>query len=197
MTSLPAAAPAPRKKRRAGPPLLALLVAALVTAATVAVATLIIQESASVTPAAHAPPVAFSAGDDAAALVAAGWAVGPTITASGASASMTIYGVPGAVSVSLGAILELANSEAVGGTSYLVTLTSSALPAGVTSLALGFTDAGADPTGAQTWNLAAGGGSFTQLKMSPQEAWELSAVLVMPAAGALSAITITASITPA
>ena len=97
---------------------------------------------------------------------------------------------------SLGEILKLTNTEASGGVSYLVTLSSTALPAGVTSLALSFTDSGTGG-GARTWNLASGGGSFTQYEMSPEEAWEISAVIVMPASGALSAITISASITPA
>jgi hypothetical protein len=190
MTPLPAR---PKRKTRGPTILLSLLVAGIVTAASVAVATLVIQEAFTATPASHAPPVVFSAGDDASSLVTQGWLVGPTITASGAAASVTLYGVPGAISVSLGEIMELTNSEAAGGTSYLVTLSSSALPAGVTSMTLSFLDGAT----LRTWNLAGAGGSFTQYTMSPEEVWELSAVLVMPASGALSAITITATITPA
>lgn len=191
MVMTPPSSRGPNRSRR-GKVLLSLLVAALVAATGMAVATLVVQQSFTVTPAAHAPPVVFSAGDDAATLVTQGWLAGPTITASGATASLTMYGVPGALQVSLGEVIKLTNSESLGGTSYAVTLSSSSLPAGVTNIILSFTD-GATP---RTWNFANDGLSFGPYTMSPTEVWELSAIIVMPASGALSAITISASITP-
>src|SRR5688572_24141255 len=98
MTSLPS--PAPPKTRRKGPVLFALLVAALLMAVTVAVATLVIQQPAQVTPASRAPDVVWAAGDDAASLVSLGFATAPVVSGSGVSVSMTIYGIPGATSVS-------------------------------------------------------------------------------------------------
>ena len=188
-------APSGIRRSRRGTFLLTLLVAALVAAAGMAVATLVVQQSFSVTPASHAPPVVFATGDDAATLVTQGWLSGPTITASGASASVTLYGVPGALSVSLGDVLELQNTESLGGTAYTVTLSTSSLPAGVSSIVLSFSDDVSGTPTARSWNLATTP-TFTAYTLSPQEIWELSAVLVMPASGALSAITISASITP-
>jgi hypothetical protein len=172
----------------------ALVILALI-GASVGVATLIIRQDFTATPAAHAPPVVFAAGDDAASLVTYGFASTPTISASGAAASMTIYGVPGATSVSLGEILELQNNEASGGQAYAITLSTTALPAGVTSIVLSFSDDVAGTPTARAWNLATTP-TFTQYTLSPEEIWEFSAVIVMPASGALSAITISASITP-
>jgi hypothetical protein len=157
------------------------------------VATLIIRQDFVATPAAHAAPVVFSAGDDAAGLVTVGYASAPSIPASGASASMTIYGVPGATSVSLGEILKLQNTASSGGQAYNVTLSSTALPAGVTSLVLSFSDDVSGTPTARAWSV---GGSSPTYRISAQEMWEFSAVIVMPATGSLSAITISADITP-
>lgn len=170
------------------------LVALALLGASVGVATLLIRQDITATPAAHASPVVFAAGSDAASLDTLGYLDNLVIPASGASASLTIYGVPGATSVSLGKVLNLESNEASGGPAYDVTLSSTALPAGVTSLVLSFVDdVGGTPT-PRTWTV---GASTPTYELAAEEVWEFSAVLVMPASGALSAITISADITPA
>lgn len=171
-------------------------------AATAVVAAVLIQQDIVATPSTRASPVVFVAGDDAASLDALDFIgpADPVISSSGAAATFTVYGIPGAASLSLGEVVELQNPVSSDAAAYKVTLSVSGTPASsLTAFNVTFLDdVGGVPT-LRTWNLL-GGTALPEYTLSDGEAWELtvSSLKMSPAAsGPQGALTLRASITPA
>lgn len=175
---------------------------ASIVAATAVVAAVLIQQDAVATPSTRSSPVVFAPGDDAASLDALDFigASDPAISASGASATFTVYGIPGATSLSLGEVLDLQNPASSDGAAYKVVLSVSGSPAAsLTDFDLTFVD---DVDGVPTprsWDLRSTS-ALPEYVLSDGESWELnvSSLTMSPtASGPQGALTLRATISPA
>lgn len=172
------------------------VVVVLLVTASVAIAAVVWSQSFAATPTTRTSPVVFAAGDDITSLDSLDFVDAPTIGASGASASITIYGIPGASALSLGEILELQNTDTADNTDYAVTLSVSGTPAvTMTAFTVTFVD---DVDGTVTWNLLTTP-TLAAHTLDDAESWEInvsSLVMTAAATGSQGALTISASITP-
>lgn len=181
---------------------LSAVVLLLLAGASVGIAAVVWSQAMTATPTTRTSPVAFAAGDDAASLDTLDFlgASEPVISASGATASFTPYGIPGATALSLGEVVELQNADTADNTDYLVTLSVSGSPAAsLTAFTITFLDDVSGTPTLRTWNLLTTP-TLTQYTLSDGETWEFTvASLTMTAAasGSQGALTISASITPA
>lgn len=222
MTPNPAVAPASRASRLAAPTgpkattttpakrssflrrhkVASVFVLLLLMGTAVGIAAVVWSQAMTATPTTRTSPVVFAAGDDAASLDALDFlgSSEPVISASGAAASFTPYGIPGATALSLGEVVELQNADTADDTNYLVTLSVSGSPAAtLTAFTITFLDDVSGTPTLRTWNLLTTP-TFTQYTLSDGETWEFTvASLVMTAAasGSQGTLTISASITPA
>jgi hypothetical protein len=175
------------------------MVALLVASATVGIAAVVFGQSFTATPTTRTSPVAFASGDDITSLDTLDFADAPVIGASGATASITIYGIPGATSLALGEILELVNADTADNTNYAVTLSVSGSPAAtLTGFTITFLDDVSGTPTLRTWNLLTTP-TLTTYTLSDAETWEFtvsSLVMTAAASGSQGALTITASMTP-
>lgn len=171
------------------------VVALLLATATVGLAAVVFGQSFTATPTTRTSPIAFASGDDITNLDLLDFVDAPVIGASGATASITLYGIPGASSLALGEVLELVNADTADNQDYAVTLTVSGSPAAsLTGFTITFDDSGT----LRTWNLLTTPslGPFT---LSDGETWEFNvASLLMSAvaSGSQGVLTIAASMTP-
>lgn len=174
------------------------LVALLLVTASVGVALVVFGQQFIATPTAGTSPVPFSAGDDITSLVNLGLATAPVISAGGASASITIYGIPGASALSLGEILELTNTDTADNADFTVSLSVSGTPAAsLTGFTITFLDDVSGTPTLRTWNLLTTP-TLTTYTLSDGEVWELnisSLTMTAAATGSQGALTITATIT--
>lgn len=170
----------------------------LLISATVGLALVVFSEQLVATPTAGTSPVPFSSGDDITNLVNLGLATSPVITAGGASASITIYGIPGASALSLGEILELTNTDTADNTDFTVSLSVAGTPAAsLTGFTLTFLDDVSGTPTLRTWNLLTTP-TLTTYTLSDGEVWEFnvsSLTMTAAATGSQGALTITATIT--
>jgi hypothetical protein len=96
-----------------------------------AAATMLVMQSVAVSPLSKTPEVLFQNGTDYAALNTAGYAT-VVLGASGTSASLSVSGIPGATSTTLGKVLKLTDTHVTN--AYTVTLSRNAAPdAAITS----------------------------------------------------------------
>lgn len=166
------------------------------------IAAVVWSQALTTVPSTRTSPIIFATGDDAASLDTLDFlgAGEPVISASGAAASFTPYGIPGATALSLGEVVELQNPDTADNTNYLVTLSVSGTPAAsLTAFTITFLDDVSGTPTLRTWNLLTTP-TFTQYTLSDAETWEFTvASLVMTAAasGSQGTLTISASITPA
>lgn len=179
--------------------LLTLAIASLVMTAGIAAAAVVFGQSFTATPTTRTSPVAFGNGDDVTSLDTLDFIDAPTISASGASASITLYGIPGASSLALGEVLELVNADTADNTNYAVTLSVSGTPAAtLTAFTITFSDDVSGTPTTRTWNLLTTP-TLTTYTLSDAETWELnvsSLVMTSAASGSQGTLTITASMTP-
>lgn len=173
-------------------------IAGLLLFATVGIALVVFSQPFVATPTAGTSPVAFSSGDDITSLVSLGMAATPTIATGGGSASITIYGIPGATALSLGEILELTNTDTADNADFTVALSVAGTPAvTLTAFTLTFLDdVGGTPT-LRTWDLLTTP-TLTTYTISDAEVWEFtvsSLTMTSAATGSQGALTITATIT--
>lgn len=174
------------------------LVAILLVGATIGIALVIISQPFVATPTAGSSPVCFASGDDISSLVGLGLSNTPSIVTGCGSASITIYGIPGATSLSLGEILELDNADTADNAAFTVSLSVSGSPAAsLTGFTLTFLDDVSGTPTLRTWNLLTTP-TLTTYTLSDGETWEftVSSLLMSAAAtGSQGALTITATIT--
>lgn len=175
------------------------LVVLLVAGASVGIAAVIFGQSFTATPTTRSSPVAFAAGDDATSLVDLGFLDAPVIGASGATAAIVPYGIPGATSLVLGEVLELRNADTSDDTDYVVTLSVAGTPAAsLTGFVITFYDDVAGTPTLRTWNLLSTP-SLTSYTLADGETWEFtvsSLLMSAVASGSQGALTISASMTP-
>lgn len=175
----------------------ATLLALLVIGASVGIAVVVFSEALTATPNTRTAPVIFAQGDDAASLDALDFigASDPVISASGAAASFTVYGIPGATALSLGEVVELQNPDTTDNTAYSVVLSVSGAPAAtLTAFEITFID---DIDGTVTWDLL-GTPTLAAHTLDDAEIWEFtvsSLTMTAAASGSQGALTITATIT--
>ena len=180
--------------------LVSALILLLLLGTAVGIAAVVWSQAMTATPTTRTSPIIFATGDDAASLDALDFlGTGePVISASGAAASFTPYGIPGATALSLGEVVELQNADTADNQDYLVTLSVSGTPAAtLTAFTITFLDDVAGTPTLRTWDLL-GTPTFTQYTLSDGEIWEFTvASLVMTAAasGSQGTLTISASIT--
>ena len=171
------------------------VVALLVATASVGIAAVVFGQSFTATPTTRTSPVAFAAGDDVTDLDLLDFIDAPVIGASGATASITLYGIPGASSLSLGEVLELRNADTADNQDYAVTLTVSGTPAAtLLDFVIEFDDAGSPVS----WDLLADP-SIGPLTLADGETWEFDVVSLLMtalASGSQGVLTISASMTP-
>lgn len=176
---------------------LASVITMVLVTASVAIAAVVWSQSFSATPNTRTSPVTFAAGTDATTLATLGFIDAPVIGASGATASITLYGIPGASSLSLGKVLKVQNPDTSDNTDYAVTLSVSGSPAvTLTAFTVTFVD---DIDGTVTWNLLTTP-SLSAHTLNDAETWDItvsSLVESAAASGSQGALTISASITPA
>lgn len=176
------------------------MVVLLLAGASAGVAAVVFNQSFTATPTTRTSPIAFAAGDDATSLVDLGFLDAPTVSASGAAASIVPYGIPGATGLALGEVLELRNADTSDNTDYVVTLSVSGTPAGsLTGFVITFYDDVAGTPTLRTWNLLTTP-TLTAYTLGDGETWEftISSLLMSAAAsGSQGALTISASMTPA
>jgi len=169
------------------------LLAGVATVATVA-AVLVMQLNVSVASAAKAPPVVFQNGGDYTTIHAAGFAT-LTLGTSGTSASLSLSGVSGAASVSLGNVMKLTNSDAT--VDQTVTLTrSTTLNAAITSFVVTVKNGGSTLV---TWD-AVSSASSSSFTLPANTATDVTVALVITdgtATGSLGSFAIQAAMTPA
>lgn len=179
--------------------ILTLALAAMVMAAGIGAAAVVFGQSFTATPTTRTSPVVFASGDDATSLDTLDFIDAPTISASGASASLTLYGIPGASSLSLGEVLELQNADTADNTDYAVTLSVSGTPAvSLTAFTITFSDDVSGTPTTRTWNLLTTP-TLTTYTLADGESWELnvsSLVMTAAASGSQGTLTISASMTP-
>lgn len=175
--------------------LLSAMTVVLVTAS-VAIAAVVWSQGFTATPTTRTSPVVFSAGTDASALDTLDFIDAPTISANGASASITVYGIPGASALSLGKVLKITNTDTADNTAYAVTLSVSGTPeVTMTAFTVRFVD---DIDGTVSWNLLTTP-TLAAHTLDDAETWEIdinSLVMTAAASGSQGALTISASITP-
>jgi hypothetical protein len=169
-----------------------------VVAATAVIAAVIFSQEMVATPSTRTSPVVFVAGDDAANLDALDFigANDPAVSASGAAATFTVYGIPGATSLSLGEVVDLQNAASSDAAAYAVTLSVSGVPsASLLAFELTFSDDVDGVPTPRTWNLLTQP-SLPAYTLSDGESWEftVSSLKMTPAAsGSQGAMTISAS----
>lgn len=174
------------------------LVATSVVAATAVIAAVVFAQDMVATPSTRTSPVVFTAGDDAAGLDALDFigSSDPVISASGAAATFTVYGIPGATSLSLGEVVDLQNPASSDAADYAVTLSVSGTPAAsLTAFELTFIDDVGGVATPRSWNLLTQP-SLPAYTLSDGESWEftVSSLKMTPAAsGSQGALTISAS----
>lgn len=175
-----------------------LLLALLVLGATAGIAAIVFSQALVATPMAGTSPVVFASGDDITSLVSLGLAATPTITSGGGSASITLYGIPGASALSLGEILELTNTDTADNTAFTVSLSVSGSPAAsLTGFTITFLDDVSGTPTLRTWDLLTTP-TLTTYTLSDGETWEFnvsSLTMTAAASGSQGALTITATIT--
>jgi hypothetical protein len=182
--------------------LLTALVGGSVVAATAVLAAVLITQEMVATPNTRSSPVQFVAGDDAASLDALDFigASDPVISASGAAATFTVYGIPGATSLSLGEVVDLQNPVSSDAADYKVTLSVSGAPsASLTAFTVTFVDDVDGILTPRSWDLLTQP-ALPQYTLDEGESWEftVSSLKMSPtASGSQGALTIGASITPA
>ncbi len=176
------------------------LVALLLLGAGVGIAVVVFSQPFVATPTAGTSPVAFGSGDDITTLVSLGLAATPTIATGGGSASITIYGIPGATALSLGEILELTNTDTADNTAFTVSLAVAGSPAAtLTGFTMTFLDDVSGTPTLRTWDLLTTP-TLTTYTLSDAEVWEFtvsSLTMTAAASGSQGALTITATITQA
>lgn len=200
MTPDPAATPAPPRARRffRRHKLLATFLALMLLGAAVGIAVVLWSQDLTATPNTRTSPVVFAAGDDADDLDALDFigASDPVVSANGAAASFTPFGIPGATSLSLGEVVELRNADTADDQDYGITLSVSGTPAAtLTAFTVSFVD---DTAGTVTWDLLAGSpvGPYT---LDDGETWEFtvsSLKMTALASGSQGALTLSASMAP-
>ncbi|MEK6975959.1 MAG: hypothetical protein AABY18_06425 [Candidatus Thermoplasmatota archaeon] len=170
----------------------------MVTGASVAVAVVVFSQPLVATPTAGTSPVVFGSGDDITSLDALNLADVPTVSTGGGSASITIYGIPGATALSLGEILELTNTDTSDDVAFSVALSVSGSPAAsLTGFVITFSDDVSGTPTTRTWNLLTTP-TLTTYTLSDAEVWEFtvsSLTMTAAATGSQGALTITATIT--
>lgn len=183
----------------AGHKALTTVIALLVVTAGVGIAAVVFGQSFTATPTTRTSPIAFASGDDVSSLDTLDFVDAPTIGASGATASITVYGIPGASSLQLGEVLELVNADTADNQAYDVTLSVSGTPAvTLTAFTITFVDDVSGTPTTRTWNLLTTP-TLTTYTLSDAETWEFnisSLVMTAAASGSQGALTISASMTP-
>ena len=174
------------------------ILAGLVAMATLGIAVVSFTQPIVATPTAGTSPVAFASGDDITVLDGLNLVDVPTIATGGGSASITIYGIPGASALSLGEVLELRNADTADDASFTVTLSVSGTPAAaLTGFTLSFVDDVSGTPTTRTWNLLTTP-TLTTYTLADGETWEFdvtSLTMTAAASGSLGALTISATIT--
>ena len=197
-----AASPAPKASRalfrflRAHKVVAALAGTGIVAATAVAAVVMFSQDMVAAT-STRTSPIVFSAGEDSAQLDALDFigAADPAISASGAAATFTVYGIPGATSLSMGEVVDLQNPASSDAAAYQVVLSVSGTPASsLTEFKLSFYDDVGGVATLREWNLLTQP-TLTAYTLSDGESWEftVSSLKMTPAAsGSQGAFTISA-----